>query len=85
MKAQRYLEEEFHNIFDKNYYVDIRGLPILVDGAREGNHVWFVYKFAGGDELKKATLSWFPHLGYVLDDLEIKTVMAKTKKVVEYE
>lgn len=79
------MEKEFHSIFDINYYTDIRGLPIFVDGAREGNHVWFVYKFKHGYNLYKATLSWFPHIGYILNDLEIKSVQQKEKKVIIYE
>lgn len=77
------LEKDFHRLFDMNYYVDISGLPEYVTGSRNGNHVEFIYKHAGN--LKRATLSHFPHLGYVLEDLEIRTVEAKQKKVTVYE
>ncbi len=77
------LEQNFHSIFDKNYYVDIRGLPEYVSGSLNGNHVVFIYRW--GESYRKATLSWFPHLGYILDDLEINPVMPKQKKVTVYE
>lgn len=77
------LEKDFHSIFDINYYVDISGMPEYVSGSLKGNHVEFIYKHAG--TLKRATLSHFPHLGYILEDLEIKSVEAKQKKVTVYE
>lgn len=77
------LEKDFHSVFDINYYVDINGLPEYVSGSRNGNHVEFIYKHSG--VYKKATLSWFPHLGYVLDDLEIREVIPTQKKVTYYE
>ncbi|MNK14406.1 hypothetical protein D3C87_325290 [compost metagenome] len=77
------LEKDFHSLFDMNYYVDIRGLPEFVSGIRQNNHVEFVYKW--GENYKKATLSHFPHLGYILDDLEIKSVVPTQKKVTVYE
>lgn len=57
----------------------------IIDGAREVNHVWFVFKDIRGECLYKATCSWFPHLSYILHDLEIKQVEIKQKKVVVYE
>lgn len=80
---KRDLEADFHSLFDMNYYTDIRGLPEYVSGSIENNHVVFIYMW--NDDYKKATLSHFPHLGYILDDLEIKSVAPKQKKVVVYE
>lgn len=77
------LEKDFHSIFDMNYYVDISGLPEYVSGVRQNNHVEFIYKHSGA--YKKATLSWFPHIGYIVDDLEIKTVEPTQKRVTYYE
>lgn len=82
--TKRDLEGDFHSLFDMNYYTDIRGLPEYVSGSIEGNHVVFIYKW-GEDYYRKATLSYFPHLGYILDDLEINPVMPKQKKVTYYE
>ena len=80
---KRDLEADFHSLFDINYYTDIRGLPEFVSGTLQGNHVEFVYRW--DDDYKKATLSYFPHLGFILEDLEIKSVAPKQKKVVVYE
>jgi hypothetical protein len=66
-----------------NYYVDIRGLPKYVSGVCQNNHVEFIYRW--DNDYKKATLSHFPHLGYVLEDLEIKSVAPRQKKVTVYE
>lgn len=79
----KYIEEEFHILFDELFHIDSKPCVEFVDGDRDGNHVWFVYKQQG--VYYKATLSWYPHLGYVSNDLSIKVVEPKQKTKVVYE
>lgn len=77
-------ERDFHS-FLKAYasYYPIHWGITFVDGGKEGNHVWFVY--SKEDQLYKLTTSWFPHIGYVMQDIEVSEVQVKTRKVICYE
>lgn len=55
----------------------------FVSGNIQNNHVEFIYTLE--NKHYRATMSWFPHLNYIYEDLEIKSVEARQKKVTVYE